>query len=65
MASSQPQFRRGLSAPPPPPDATLGFSDQANLDDGAMWPVAFALTEVTAADEARIGELVTRAVGSV
>ena len=45
--------------------ATLGFSDQANLDDGAMWPVAFALTEVTAADEARIGELVTRAVGSV
>jgi uncharacterized protein YdhG (YjbR/CyaY superfamily) len=45
--------------------STLGFSDQANLDDGAMWPVAFALTEVTAADEARIGELVTRAVGSV
>ena len=32
--------------------ATLGFSDQANLDDGAMWPTAFALTELTAAGEA-------------
>jgi uncharacterized protein YdhG (YjbR/CyaY superfamily) len=41
--------------------ATLGFSDQANLDDGAMWPTAFALTELTAADETRIGELVKRA----
>src|SRR5215218_6908361 len=37
--------------------ATLGFSDAANLDDGALWPVAFALTELTAADEARIGAL--------
>jgi uncharacterized protein YdhG (YjbR/CyaY superfamily) len=43
--------------------ATLGFSDQANLDDGAMWPTAFALTELTAADEARIGALVKQAVG--
>jgi hypothetical protein len=42
--------------------ATLGFSDRANLDDGAMWPSAFALTELTAADEARIGALVKRAV---
>ena len=43
--------------------ATLGFNDNASLDDGAMWPVAFALTELTAADEARIAELVTRAAG--
>ena len=42
--------------------ATLGFSDEANLDEGAMWPTAFALTELTAADEARIGELVKKAV---
>jgi uncharacterized protein YdhG (YjbR/CyaY superfamily) len=42
--------------------ATLGFNDSANLDDGAMWPVAFALTRLTATDEARIGELVKRAV---
>src|SRR2546423_6118587 len=42
--------------------ATLGFSDQANLDEGAMWPTAFALTELTAADEARIGALVKKAV---
>ena len=42
--------------------ATLGFSDQANLDEGAMWPVAFALKELTAADEARIGVLVKKAV---
>ena len=42
--------------------ATFGFSDKANLDDGAMWPVAFALTELTAADEARIAALVKRAV---
>jgi uncharacterized protein YdhG (YjbR/CyaY superfamily) len=42
--------------------ATLGFSDQANLDEGAMWPTAFALTELTAADEARIGALVKHAV---
>src|SRR5437879_13197455 len=38
--------------------ATLGFSDQANLDEGAMWPSAFALTKLTADDEARIGALV-------
>jgi uncharacterized protein YdhG (YjbR/CyaY superfamily) len=42
--------------------ATLGFSDAANLDDGAMWPVAFALTELTAAEEKRIGALVKKAV---
>jgi len=42
--------------------ATFGFSDAANLDDGAMWPVEFALTELTAADEARIGALVKQAV---
>ena len=42
--------------------ATLGFSDQANLDDGTMWPVTFALTELTADDEAKIGALVKKAV---
>jgi hypothetical protein len=41
---------------------TLGFSDAANLDEGAMWPVAFALKDLTAADEARIGALVKKAV---
>ena len=44
--------------------ATLGFSDAANLDEGAMWPTSFALTELTAADEARISELVKKAVSS-
>ena len=43
--------------------ATLGFSDDANLDDGAMWPTSFALKELTAAEEARIGALVKKAVG--
>jgi hypothetical protein len=42
--------------------ATLGFSDAANLDEGAMWPVEFAVTKLTAADEARIGALVKKAV---
>ena len=42
--------------------ATLGFSDRANLDEGAMWPTAFALTELTAAEEARIGALVKKAM---
>ena len=42
--------------------ATLGFSDEANLDEGAMWPTSFALKKLTAADEARIGALVKRAV---
>jgi uncharacterized protein YdhG (YjbR/CyaY superfamily) len=42
--------------------ATFGFNDTANLDEGAMWPTAFALKELTAADEARIAELVKRAV---
>ena len=41
---------------------TLGFSDKANLDEGAMWPTAFALKELTAAEEARIGALVKKAV---
>ena len=42
--------------------ATFGFSDAANLDEGAIWPTAFALTELTAADEARVGALVKKAV---
>jgi uncharacterized protein YdhG (YjbR/CyaY superfamily) len=42
--------------------ATFGFNDSAHLDDGAVWPVAFALTELTTADEARIGALVKQAV---
>ena len=42
--------------------ATLGFNDPANLDDGTMWPIAFALTELTAAEEDRIAALVRRAV---
>ena len=42
--------------------ATFGFSDEANLDEGAMWPTAFALKELTAADEARIAALVKKAV---
>ncbi len=42
--------------------ATFGFSDAANLDEGAMWPTAFALGTLTAAEEARIGALVTKAV---
>jgi uncharacterized protein YdhG (YjbR/CyaY superfamily) len=42
--------------------ATFGFSDAANLDEGAMWPVAFALKELTAAEEAKIGALVKKAV---
>ena len=42
--------------------ATLGFQHDANLDDGAMWPTSFALKELTAAAEARIAELVKRAV---
>jgi uncharacterized protein YdhG (YjbR/CyaY superfamily) len=43
--------------------ATFGFSDKANLDDGAMWPNAYALTELTAAVEAKIGALVRKATG--
>ena len=42
--------------------ATLGFSDTANLDEGALWPVAFALKKLTAAEEAKIGALVKKAV---
>jgi uncharacterized protein YdhG (YjbR/CyaY superfamily) len=43
--------------------AMFGFNDSAKLDDGSMWPVAFALKELTTADEARIGGLVKKAVG--
>ncbi|MCX5079406.1 MULTISPECIES: DUF1801 domain-containing protein [Streptomyces] len=43
--------------------ATLGFSDLAKLDDGTMWPSAYALTELNADGEARIGELIKRAAG--
>ncbi len=43
--------------------ATFAFSDRANLDEGAMWPTSFALKELTAAEEARIGALVKGAVG--
>ena len=42
--------------------ATFGFSDKANLDEGTVWPVAFALKELTVDDEVRIGELVKKAV---
>ena len=42
--------------------ATLGFSDKANLDEGAMWPTVFALKALTAAEEARIGALVKKAM---
>ena len=42
---------------------TLGFTDRARLDEGAMWPTTFALSELTQAEEARVVELVKRAVG--
>jgi len=42
--------------------ATFGFSDEANLDEGAMWPTSFALKELTAAEEAKMGALVKKAV---
>jgi uncharacterized protein YdhG (YjbR/CyaY superfamily) len=41
---------------------TLGFNNEAHLDEGHLWPIAFALTELTAAEEARIGALVKKAV---
>lgn len=43
--------------------ATLGFNDAANLDDGAMWPTAFALTKLTPADEVRIAAIIKQAAG--
>lgn len=43
--------------------AMLGFNDMAKLDDGAMWPIAYALTKLTAADEAKIAALVKKSVG--
>jgi hypothetical protein len=42
--------------------ATLGFMHEAHLEEGAMWPTAFALVELTSAEEARIGALVRKAV---
>jgi hypothetical protein len=42
--------------------ATLGFSDEANLDEGAMWPTSFALKKLTAAEEAKIVALLKKAV---
>jgi uncharacterized protein YdhG (YjbR/CyaY superfamily) len=42
--------------------ATIGFSDEANLDEGAMWPTSFALKELTAAEEKKIGALVKKAL---
>ena len=44
--------------------ATLGFNDTANIDEGVMWPTAFALTQLTAAEASRIEELIKRAVSS-
>ncbi len=41
---------------------TLGFNEGANLDEGALWPISFALKELTAADEAKIGSIVKKAV---
>jgi len=43
--------------------ATFGFEENATVDDGTMWPVAFALTKLTAADEKKISELIKKAVG--
>ena len=43
--------------------ATFGFSDAANLDEGALWPTSFALKELTSAVEAKIGALVKKAMG--
>jgi uncharacterized protein YdhG (YjbR/CyaY superfamily) len=43
--------------------STFGFNDAAQLDDGAMWPTAFALTKLTAADEKRLAALVKKAAG--
>lgn len=42
--------------------ATLGFSDEARLDDGSMWPASYALTELSSADERRVAELIKRAM---
>jgi len=41
---------------------TFGFNDKANLDEGGLWPISFALTELTPVEEAKIGELVKKAV---
>jgi uncharacterized protein YdhG (YjbR/CyaY superfamily) len=43
--------------------STIGFNDGAHLDDGAMWPTSYALTKLSAADEARIAELIKKAAG--
>jgi hypothetical protein len=52
------RLRAGLHARP----WTFGFSDEANLDEGAMWPTSFALKELTAVEEKKIGPLVKKAV---
>lgn len=44
--------------------ATFGFEEEANLDDGAMWPTSYALTELTAADEKKLAEMVKKAASS-
>jgi uncharacterized protein YdhG (YjbR/CyaY superfamily) len=43
--------------------ATFGFEEEARLDDGSMWPTSYALTKLTKADEAKVTELVKKAVG--
>jgi uncharacterized protein YdhG (YjbR/CyaY superfamily) len=43
--------------------ATIGFSDKANLDEGSMWPISYALKELTPAEEAKIAALIKKAVG--
>ncbi|MER6251621.1 hypothetical protein ABT224_09630 [Streptomyces sp. NPDC001584] len=57
--------RRGARAAKPDPEANaiLGFSDPARLDEGTMWPTAYALTKLTPADETLIAELVRKAAG--
>jgi hypothetical protein len=61
VAPSRPG-RRGRPRSENSDQADAVFSDEANLDEGAMWPTAFALKELTAADKARIGALVKKAV---
>jgi len=56
-------FFRGGTPAEPERYMTLGFSEDANLDEGAMWPTSFALAELTPAEESRIAALVRRAVG--
>jgi hypothetical protein len=62
MAEKKPA-KKGTQKPAKTRYATLGFSDNAALDEGYMWPNGFALMKLTAAEEARIGALVKKAVG--